>query len=46
MIENFIFLWFVILSKNPFYVRVNSNFDFLVNIKSGFEFPVMHEKAK
>ena len=46
VIENFIFPWFVILGINPFYVRVNLNFDFFVNVKSCFEFPVMREKAK
>ena len=31
---------------NLFYVCVNSNFDFFVNVKSCFEFLMMHEKAK
>ena len=46
VIENFIFPWFVILGKNLFYIHVNSNFDFFMNVKSCFEFPVMREKAK
>ena len=46
MIENFIFLWFVILGINPFYVHANSIFDFFLNVTSCFEFPVMLEKAK
>ena len=35
----------MILSIDLIYVRVNSNFDFFVNVKSCFEFPVMREKA-
>ena len=31
---------------NLIYVRVDSNFDFFVNVKSCFDFPVMREKAK
>ena len=46
MIENFIFPWFVIQGINLIYVRVDSNFDFFVNVKSCFDFPVMREKAK
>ena len=40
------FYFFVILGINLFYIRVNSNFDFVVNMKSCFKFPVMREKAK
>ena len=36
----------MILGINPFYVHVNSNFDFFVNVKSCFKFPVMRKKAK
>ena len=36
----------MILGINLIYVHVNSNFDFFMNVKSCFEFPVMHEKAK
>ena len=36
----------MIVGVKQFYVRVNSNFDFFVNVKSCFEFPVMREKAK
>ena len=36
----------MILGTNPFYNHVNSNFDFFVNVKSCFKFPVMREKAK
>ena len=31
---------------NLFYVRVNSNFHFFMNVKSCFKFPVMHEKGQ
>ena len=33
VIETFIFPWFVILGINSFYVRVNLNFDFFVNVQ-------------
>ena len=36
----------MILGINPFYVHVNSNFDFFVNVKSCFKSPVMRKKAK
>ena len=36
----------VSIGINPLYVRVNLIFDFFVNVKSCFEFPVMREKAK
>ena len=39
-------MFFVICGINPFYVRMNLNFDFFVNMKSCFEFSVMREKAK
>ena len=33
----------MILGINLIYIRVNSNFDFFVSMKSCFEFPVMRE---
>ena len=36
----------MILVINPFYIHVNLNFDFFVNVKSCFKFPVMPGKAK
>ena len=44
--RNWGFYFFVILGINLFYVRVNSNFGFVVNMKSCFKFSVMREKAK
>ena len=34
--------WYI----NLFYVHVNLNFDFFMNMKSSCEFPVVHEKAR
>ena len=34
--------WYI----NLFYVHVNLNFDFFMNVKSSCEFPVVHEKAR
>ena len=36
----------MILGINLFYVCVNSNFDFFVNVKSCFEFPIICEKGQ
>ena len=36
----------MILGINLLYVHMNLNFDFFMNMKSCFEFPVVREKAK
>ena len=46
MIHDQQFYFSVIHGINLIYVHVNLSFDFFMNVKSCFEFSVMHEKAK